>query len=99
MGLSEEAARARFGAHRVRVYRTSFVALYHALTTAKHRSHVKLVTEGPEERVVGLHVVGQGADEMLQGFAVALRMGAAKKDFDDTVAIHPTSAEEVVTLR
>jgi glutathione reductase (NADPH) len=99
VGLSEEAARARFGAQHVRVYRTSFVALYHALTTAKHRSHVKLVTAGPEERVVGLHVAGQGADEMLQGFAVALRMGATKKDFDETVAIHPTSAEEVVTLR
>jgi glutathione reductase (NADPH) len=99
VGLSEEAARARFGAQQVRVYRASFVALYHALTTAKPRSQVKLVTAGPEERVVGLHVVGPGADEMLQGFAVALRMGATKKDFDDTVAIHPTSAEEVVTLR
>jgi glutathione reductase (NADPH) len=99
VGLSEEAARARFGAQQVRVYRAGFVALYHALTAAKPRSQVKLVTAGPEERVVGLHVVGQGADEMLQGFAVAIRMGATKKDFDDTVAIHPTSAEEVVTLR
>ena len=60
---------------------------------------MKLVTQGPEQRIVGLHVVGQGADEMLQGFAVALRMGATKKDFDDTVAIHPTSAEEFVTMR
>jgi len=99
VGLSEEAARERFGAHDVRVYRSSFVALYHALTQAKPRSEIKLVTQGPGERVVGLHVVGAGADEMLQGFAVALRMGATKKDFDDTVAIHPTSAEEVVTLR
>ena len=57
------------------------------------------MTQGPEQRIVGLHVVGQGADEMLQGFAVALRMGATKKDFDDTVAIHPTSAEEFVTMR
>ena len=99
VGLSEEAARARFGPEQVRVYRSGFVGLYHALTSAKPRSHVKLVTAGPEERVVGLHVVGQGADEMLQGFAVAIRMGATKKDFDDTVAIHPTSAEEVVTMR
>jgi glutathione reductase (NADPH) len=99
VGLSEQQARERFGADHVRVYRSSFVALYHALTSAKPRSQVKLVTMGPEQRVVGLHVVGQGADEMLQGFAVALRMGATKKDFDDTVAIHPTSAEEVVTLR
>ena len=60
---------------------------------------MKLVTVGPEERIVGLHVIGEGADEMLQGFAVALRMGATKKDFDDTVAIHPTSAEEFVTMR
>jgi len=99
VGLSEEAARVRFGADNVRVYRSSFVALYHALTSAKPRSEVKLVTAGAEQRIVGLHVVGQGADEMLQGFAVALRMGATKRDFDDTVAIHPTSAEEVVTLR
>jgi glutathione reductase (NADPH) len=81
------------------VFRSGFVALYHALTAAKPRSEIKLVTAGPEQLIVGLHVVGQGADEMLQGFAVALRMGATKKDFDDTVAIHPTSAEEVVTLR
>jgi glutathione reductase (NADPH) len=60
---------------------------------------MKLVTVGPEERIVGLHVIGEGADEMLQGFAVALKMGATKRDFDDTVAIHPTSAEELVTMR
>ena len=60
---------------------------------------MKLVTVGAEQRIVGLHVVGPGADEMLQGFAVAVRMGATKKEFDDTVAIHPTSAEEFVTMR
>ena len=60
---------------------------------------MKLVTVGAEQRIVGLHVAGYGADEMLQGFAVAIRMGATKKDFDDTVAIHPTSAEEFVTMR
>jgi len=57
------------------------------------------VTVGPEQRIVGLHLVGSGADEMLQGFAVAVRMGATKRDFDDTVAIHPTSAEELVTMK
>jgi glutathione reductase (NADPH) len=57
------------------------------------------VCAGPEEKVVGCHVIGLGADEMLQGFAVAMRMGATKRDFDDTVAIHPTSAEELVTMR
>jgi glutathione reductase (NADPH) len=99
VGLTEEQARQRHGAANVRIYRSGFVPLYHALTQARPRSEMKLITAGPEERVVGLHVVGQGADEMLQGFAVAIRMGATKKDFDDTVAIHPTSAEEVVTMR
>ena len=60
---------------------------------------MKLVTVGSEEKIVGCHVVGDGADEMMQGFSVAVRMGATKKDFDDTVAIHPTSAEEFVTMR
>jgi len=69
------------------------------LTSVKPRCEMKLVTTGTEQRIVGLHVVGEGADEMLQGFAVALRMGATRKDFDDTVAIHPTSAEEFVTMR
>jgi glutathione reductase (NADPH) len=99
VGLSEEAARERYGAANVTVFRSSFVPLYHALTTAKPRSQMKLITAGSEQRIVGLHAVGRGADEMLQGFAVAVRMGATKKDFDDTVAIHPTSAEEFVTMR
>jgi glutathione reductase (NADPH) len=60
---------------------------------------MKLITTGENERVVGCHVIGEGADEMLQGFAVAIKMGATKADFDDTVAIHPTSAEELVTMR
>jgi glutathione reductase (NADPH) len=60
---------------------------------------MKLVTAGPEERVVGVHLAGRGVDEMLQGFAVAVRMGATKRDFDDTVAIHPTASEELVTMR
>ena len=99
VGLSEPAARARFGHDAVKVYRSSFVPLYHAVTGARPRTEMKLVTAGSEERIVGLHVVGPGADEMLQGFAVAVRMGATKRDFDDTVAIHPTSAEEFVTMR
>jgi glutathione reductase (NADPH) len=99
VGLSEPEARTRFGSDNVKVFRAGFVPLYHALTQAKPRSEMKLVTTGAEQRIVGLHVVGAGADEMLQGFAVALRMGATKKDFDDTVAIHPTSAEEFVTMR
>jgi glutathione reductase (NADPH) len=99
VGLTEQAARERYGSDNVKVFRSSFVPLYHALTPEKLRVEMKLVTQGPEQRIVGAHVVGAGADEMLQGFAVAVRMGATKKDFDDTVAIHPTSAEEFVTMR
>jgi glutathione reductase (NADPH) len=73
--------------------------MYHALAPHPVATAMKLVCVGAEERIVGLHVIGPGADEMLQGFAVALRMGATKRDFDDTLAIHPTSAEELVTLR
>jgi glutathione reductase (NADPH) len=97
--MSEKAAGERYGKSDLTVYRSSFLPLYHTLTAAKPRSQMKLITAGSEQRIVGLHVVGPGADEMLQGFAVAVRMGATKKDFDDTVAIHPTSAEEFVTLR
>jgi glutathione reductase (NADPH) len=98
VGLTEEAARAKHG-DAVKVYQTRFTPMYHALTKRQPRTAMKLVTVGAQERIVGLHVIGLGADEMLQGFAVALRMGATKRDFDDTVAIHPTSAEELVTLR
>jgi len=73
--------------------------MYHALTETKHQTSMKLVTVGAQERVVGCHIIGLAADEILQGFAVAIRMGATKRDLDDTVAIHPTSAEELVTLR
>jgi glutathione reductase (NADPH) len=73
--------------------------MYYALGTKKIRTNMKLIVVGKEERVVGCHVIGDGADEMLQGFAVAIKMGATKQDFDDTVAIHPTSAEEFVTMR
>jgi glutathione reductase (NADPH) len=99
VGLSEAAARERYGDANVKVFRAGFLPLYHVLTRVKPRCEMKLVTTGAEQRIVGLHVVGEGADEMLQGFAVALRMGATRKDFDDTVAIHPTSAEEFVTMR
>ncbi len=98
VGVTEAEARAAFGAE-VEVFTTNFVPLYHAFTTRKPRVEMKLVTRGSERRIVGCHVIGEGADEMLQGFAVAIRMGASKEDFDDTVAIHPTSAEEFVTMR
>ena len=98
VGLTETQARERHG-DAVKVYRTEFTPLYHAFTTRKVKTSMKLVTVGKEEKIVGAHIFGGGADEMLQGFAVAIRMGATKRDFDDTVAIHPTSAEELVTLR
>ena len=98
VGLSEAEARALHG-DAVKVFTSSFMPMYHALTTRKPREHMKLVTVGPTQKIVGLHVIGEGADEMLQGFAVAVRMGATKRDFDDTIAIHPTAAEEMVTMR
>lgn len=98
VGLTEAAARELHG-DAVKVYRSGFVPMYYALAEHKRRAEMKLVCVGPEEKVVGLHVIGQGADEMLQGFGVAVKMGATKKDFDDTVAIHPTAAEEFVTMR
>lgn len=99
VGLSEQAARAEFGDAAVKVFKSSFVPMYYMLTSHRPRCEMKLVTVGEERRVVGVHIVGMGADEMLQGFAVAVRMGATKQDFDDTVAIHPTVAEELVTMR
>jgi glutathione reductase (NADPH) len=98
LGLTESAARALHG-DSVEAFEGDFMPLYHGITTRRRRAGIKLVTEGSERRIVGLHVIGMGADEMLQGFAVAVRMGATKRDFDETVAIHPTSAEELVTLR
>jgi glutathione reductase (NADPH) len=97
VGMSEEHARA---AHSdVKVYVRRFTNLYHALTARKPKTMVKLVTVGQDERVVGIHVIGLAADELIQGFAVAVRMGARKADLDRTIAIHPTAAEELVTLR
>jgi glutathione reductase (NADPH) len=98
VGLSESDARAKYG-DAVKVYRTRFKNLYHAVTQRGQFTTMKLVTVGDDERVVGIHVLGLGADELIQGFAVALRMGAKKADLDRTVAIHPTAAEELVTLR
>lgn len=97
-GLTEEQARAEYGED-IKVYNTEFVPLFNGVTTHKPKARMKLITSGPDECVVGVHLFGAGADEMLQGFAVAISMGATKRELDDTVAIHPTSAEELVTLR
>jgi glutathione reductase (NADPH) len=99
VGMTEPEARAHYGDKAVKVYTSSFIPMYYALMERKVRARMKLITAGEDEKVVGCHVIGDGADEMMQGFAVAIRMGARKRDLDDTVAIHPTSAEELVTMR
>lgn len=99
VGLTEPQARRRFGNGQVQIYRASFTPMYTAVTRHRQPARMKLVCVGDEERIVGIHGIGYGMDEILQGFAVALKMGATKKDFDSTVAIHPTAAEEFVTMR
>lgn len=98
IGLTEAEAREQHG-DAVKVYQTSFTAMYYAPTEHKTQTAMKLVCVGANEKVVGCHIIGKGADEMLQGFGVAIKMGATKKDFDSCVAIHPTSSEELVTMR
>ncbi|GAB3673610.1 glutathione-disulfide reductase [Salinisphaera aquimarina] len=98
VGMSEAAARAQYGDDAIKIYTSHYVALYHGVLEHKIPSDMKLVCMGDDEKIVGAHVIGDGADEMTQGFAVAVKMGATKADFDDTVAIHPTSAEEFVTM-
>lgn len=98
VGLTEAEARLASGED-VKVYETRFNPMLYAFSEEKIPTAMKLIVAGKEERIVGCHMIGDGVDEMLQGFAVAIRMGATKAQFDDTVAIHPTSAEELVTMR
>lgn len=97
VGLTEPKARQRHA--RVTVYKTDFTPMRHALSEHGVTTAMKLVCAGEEQRVVGIHLVGDNVDEMLQGFAVAVKMGATKADLDNTVAIHPISAEELVTMK
>ncbi|MCI4187650.1 glutathione-disulfide reductase [Dickeya dianthicola] len=99
VGLTEPQAREQYGDEQVKVYQSAFTAMYTAVTQHRQPCRMKLVCVGPEEKIVGVHGIGLGMDEILQGFAVAVKMGATKKDFDNTVAIHPTAAEEFVTMR
>jgi glutathione reductase (NADPH) len=101
IGLTEPQAIEKYGKDNVKVYSTSFTAMYYAMMEQDERgpTKYKLICHGPNEKVVGLHILGLGSGEMLQGFGVAIKMGATKKDFDNCVAIHPTSAEELVTLK
>ncbi len=98
IGLTEKQARESHG-DSVKVYSTCFTSMSHAFTKHKVPTAMKLVCVGAKQKIVGIHVIGPGADEMMQGFAVAVKMGATKEDFDNTVAIHPCSAEELVTMR
>ncbi|OCG63695.1 glutathione-disulfide reductase [Gilliamella sp. GillExp13] len=99
VGLTEPEAIQQYGEEKVKVYKSTFTAMYTAVTQHRQPCRMKLVCVGKDEKIVGIHGIGYGMDEMLQGFAVALKMGATKKDFDNTVAIHPTAAEEFVTMR
>ncbi|MGK0371613.1 MAG: glutathione reductase (NADPH) [Glaciecola sp.] len=97
IGLTEKEARDKYGDD-LTIYNSSFAAMYTALTSHRQSTKMKLICAGPEQTVVGLHGIGYAMDEILQGFGVAMKMGATKADFDACVAIHPTSAEEFVTL-
>jgi glutathione reductase (NADPH) len=97
IGLTEQEAREQHG--EITVYRSDFKPMKHTLSGSDERSFMKLIVDAATDRVIGLHIVGEGAGEMLQGFAVAMKAGATKADFDATIGIHPTSAEELVTMR
>lgn len=99
VGLTEDQAIKEYGQEHIKVYKSSFASMYSAVTNHRQESRFKLITAGANEKVVGLHGLGYGVDEMVQGFAVAIKMGATKADFDATVAIHPTASEEFVTMR
>ncbi len=98
IGLTEKEAIQQFGEKEVTVYQTAFTAMYSAITQHRQKTHMKLICTGADQKIQGLHMLGFNADEILQGFAVAITMGATKADFDRTLAIHPTSGEEWVTM-
>lgn len=100
-GLTEPEARKKYGDENIKVYTSSFTAMYYSMMEQddKAPTSYKLICAGKEEKVVGMHILGLGSDEIMQGFGVAIKMGATKADFDRCVAIHPTSAEELVTMK
>lgn len=99
IGLTEAQAIEQYGRDAVKIYTREFNSMYYALNEHKIKTFMKLVCVGVDEKIVGIHMLGRDVDEILQGFAVAVKMGATKQDFDNTVAIHPTSAEELVTMK
>ena len=98
IGLTEQEAISQYGEENVKIYQSGFTAMYTAVTKHRQPCKMKLVCAGPDEKVVGLHGIGFAVDEMIQGFAVAMKMGATKADFDAVVPIHPTGSEEFVTM-
>ncbi len=98
-GITEKEAIEEYGQENVKCYTASFTSMYSNFSTKPVKTAMKMVTVGKDEKIVGIHLIGPTVDEMLQGFAVAVKMGAHKRDFDDTVALHPTAAEELVTMR
>lgn len=98
IGLTEEQAEEKYG-EQITLYKSEFIPMRHALTEEGSTTAMKMVCAGIDEKVVGIHMIGSHVDEMLQGFAVAVKMGATKTDFDNTMAIHPSSAEELVTMK
>lgn len=102
IGMTEQEAVAKYGQDNIKVYKSKFPNLYYGPfsmeSDEKPKTFMKLICAGKTELVIGLHIIGMGADEMLQGFGVAMKMGATKADFDSSIAIHPTGAEELVTM-
>lgn len=99
IGLSEKEAIEKYGSKNLKIYKSRFTSMYYAMSEHKIPTAYKLICAGQEEKVVGMHIVGDCSAEILQGFGVAIKMGATKADFDSCVAIHPTSAEELVTMK
>ena len=103
IGLTEPAAIDKYGKHNIKTYHTRFTPMFYSFHPAEEKklqpTEYKLICQGSEEKIIGMHILGAGSSEMMQGFGVAVKMGARKKDFDACVAIHPTSAEEIVTMR
>lgn len=103
IGLTEPAAIDKYGKDNIKTYNTRFTPMFYSFHPAEEKklqpTEYKLVCQGSEEKIVGMHILGAGSGEMMQGFGVAVKMGARKRDFDACVAIHPTSAEELVTMR
>ena len=97
VGLSEEKARARYG--KVDIYKTAFRSLKHTMGASEEKIFMKLVVDAASQRVVGAHMLGPDAGEVIQGVAIAVKLGATKAQFDATIGIHPTAAEEFVTMR